>query len=670
MKNNKDLEIIKDNFGENFMRLCRSLFPSILETEGLLSKIILDHFAPTRSLVENLEKHTEYYFYEYENIIEDFKEYIFSFVNIQKETPTETTQKTPEQLLMEAGYILYPECKTEEDIQAFRKYYKEGEKLCTFNGGRLRSCRVWFAVKKDVDAIKRENFEKPERQDEYGTSVISIQFTKGANNILSIKNRYNHSVNNPDATFSNNLDNIIPGLTDAFKKEYGINIIPATQQNLEIPGYILCGDGKYYKWNYEINGHYFCENNILIEQNGKVKKFDKNNFLLFDKYILDFQEKKLYSLTSETQDNFCDIVKDIKKIDVVYELDKNQHKTENKIITITPEVGAPVIIKIDKCNRMIEYTNPNIKELPDNCFRGNKFIKKISMPNLEKCGKGCFNCCRSLKEIDVPNLTICDEECFYKCYELSKINFQKLESCGEKCFYGYEFLTSINLPNLKTCGNSCFSYIFGLEKIKMINLPILESCGDECFYDFRTISDISLPELKTCGNNCFKKCSSLITIDLKKLKMCENNCFYNCKLLTTINLPELKTCKDGCFKSCELLKNVNISNIIQCGNNCFCDYKSIKILSLHNLAQCGTDCFCDCTLLETINVPNLNSYKKGCFKDCYFLENINIKKSKNIWLNIKNFFTNKKINQTDNSTKNDVSTNTQPQKTNIKKSSK
>ena len=40
--------------------------------------------------------------------------------------------------------------------------------------------------------------------------MISIQFTKDDAHTLSIKNRYNHSVNDPDATFSNNLDNIIP----------------------------------------------------------------------------------------------------------------------------------------------------------------------------------------------------------------------------------------------------------------------------------------------------------------------------------------------------------------------------------------------------------------------------------------------------------------------------
>ena len=124
--------------------------------------------------------------------------------------------ENPKDLLNKAGYILY-ECKTEEEVQSFKKYYAKGEELCTFNGNRLDSCYVYFAVKKDVDNIKREDYKEPKRQDQYGTSVVSIQFTKDDTHTLSIKNRYNHTVDNPDATFSNDLDNIIKGLTDSFE---------------------------------------------------------------------------------------------------------------------------------------------------------------------------------------------------------------------------------------------------------------------------------------------------------------------------------------------------------------------------------------------------------------------------------------------------------------------
>ena len=153
-------------------------------------------------------------------VVNSFKNYIYSLVDVELEKEVKV-DKNPKELLSEAGYDLY-ECRSESDIQKFKKYYAEGEELCTFNGGRLNDCYVFFAVNKNVNQIRREDFDYPTRQDEYGTSVISIQFTRDETHTLSIKNRYNHTVDNPDATFSNNLDNIIPGLTDSFSKYYGL----------------------------------------------------------------------------------------------------------------------------------------------------------------------------------------------------------------------------------------------------------------------------------------------------------------------------------------------------------------------------------------------------------------------------------------------------------------
>ena len=42
-----DLKFIKKKYGEVMMHLCRKIFPTILETEGLLPKLLEDHFAIT-----------------------------------------------------------------------------------------------------------------------------------------------------------------------------------------------------------------------------------------------------------------------------------------------------------------------------------------------------------------------------------------------------------------------------------------------------------------------------------------------------------------------------------------------------------------------------------------------------------------------------------------------
>ena len=199
---NKDLIYIKDKYGEKMMQYCRKNFSTILENDGLLFYLLSKHFNYSRFLYDDIVSNS---------MGDMFRNYIYSLLDsIDDELPV--VSDSAAELLWQAGYNLY-QCFCEDDIQSYRKYYSEEEELCSFRGDRLDDCYVFFAIKKDVDQIKREDYDNPMRQDKYGTSVISIQFTRGDINTLSIKNRYNHKVSNPDATFSNNLENIIPGLT-------------------------------------------------------------------------------------------------------------------------------------------------------------------------------------------------------------------------------------------------------------------------------------------------------------------------------------------------------------------------------------------------------------------------------------------------------------------------
>lgn len=163
-----DEKIIRKKYGERMWHYCRSNFSTILEEPGKLSSIILSAFAESKNIYEFLVE---------SNQLEDFKNYIYKLYNLSKLGYKEEVNynvENPKDLLNKAGYILY-ECKTEEEVQSFKKYYAKGEELCTFNGNRLDSCYVYFAVKKDVDNIKREDYKEPKRQDQYGTSVVLRQ---------------------------------------------------------------------------------------------------------------------------------------------------------------------------------------------------------------------------------------------------------------------------------------------------------------------------------------------------------------------------------------------------------------------------------------------------------------------------------------------------------------
>ena len=107
---NYDLKIIKKKFGENMMKLSRELFPTLLEEKGLLSGIFLDNFNPSKILYDDIKKN---------HLEKEFKMFIYSFLN--EDEVIENSKKTPKELFEEEGYDFY-ECKTEEDIQKFKKY--------------------------------------------------------------------------------------------------------------------------------------------------------------------------------------------------------------------------------------------------------------------------------------------------------------------------------------------------------------------------------------------------------------------------------------------------------------------------------------------------------------------------------------------------------------------
>ncbi len=476
---NEELKIIKKKYGEKMARLCREFFPTLLETEGLLSNLMLKHFEPNHDLYDDIIKQ------EKEN---DFKNYIFSLVDVEDKKETKII-KTPEELLSEAGYDLY-ECKCEEDIQKFKKYYAKGEELCTFHGGRLNRCYVFFAVKKDVSDIKREDFPKPKRQDEYGTSVISIQFTRDKSHTLSIKNRYNHIVNNPDSTFGNNLDNIIRGLTESFGKYYGL-VQKHLNNKFELGGYVRANDGKYYKYNYEFYNIYYCPNNIIID-NFKVKRYDKEKYIIFDYFILDLVKKEIRFYNSYTEDSFPSTIPNIEKIEI------ERKEDDTKEIKITLLDNRKVTIVLNKFNNIIELDNPYVKDVGNNFLCYVKHLEVLKMANLQTVKNFFLYNNKVLKEVYLPSL----------------------EKVGNYfCLIGQ--FKELSLNSLQEVGD-CFT-LFNAS-LEEINLPLLEKVGDDFMYCNNSIKKISTPNLQKVGHsffldNSYARKSCLLQIkknDLKK----------------------------------------------------------------------------------------------------------------------------------------------------------
>ena len=532
-----DLKIIKKKYNEAMMHLCREMFQTILEEPGLLSKIMLEHFTPNRFLYRDIvENHLE----------ESFKNYIYSFI-YKQDVRLQTDVKHPKELLKDAGYVLY-ECLSEDDIQKFKKFYASKEAICTFKGNRLDRCYVFFAVKENADKLRREDFISPARQDEYGTSVISIQFTRDDSHTLSIKNRYNHSVRNPDATFSNNLDNIIPGLTDSFEKYYNLKQ-KLRNSGFEIPGYVLAKDGKYYKYNYEINNIYYCPNNVIID-NFEVKKFPKEQFVIFDYFVLDLKNKTVFLYDKNMIDSFPETIGNILKV-CMQNIDGGHKKIE-----LLVDSGENIIIVVDDKNQIISYVNNNIKEIGGNFLVKNKELKYLEVKKLE----------------DVKNLFL------YNNINLDILNAPNLQVVG------YDFLHS----------NKC---------LKELILPSLKQVGAGFLHLNTGMSNFVAPNLEIVSNDFLKHNIELTTLDFPNLKLVGCDFLNFNQKLNSINVPRLEIVVDGFLKRNLLLKELNVPYLQKVGDSFLRSNVSLEVLNAHNLKEVGKYFLASNGELLVIDVP-------------------------------------------------------------------
>ena len=382
MADTPELKKIKKIYGEKFKNLCRDMFPIILEQEGTLLNILEKRFSHNcNSLYESLT----------ENGLEsEFKELIYSEFDLKREKEEQVEERTPYEILDEAGYNLY-ECKTEDDIQSFRKYYARDELLCTiYNGGRLNTRDCFFAVRKDVDKIERENFTNPKKEDEYSTSVLGIQFTRDARCTVDIISRYNHTVSNPNCTLGNNLDRLAPGLSQSFTnllKERGLNFNNSQiETDFEIPGYTLASDGKYYKYNMEVDGIYYCPNNIIIGNGVPREAIPLDRGMVIDHFCIDFKNKEINLADNDDYwDPFLVGLQDIEKIEV--EKSENDGKVIKMYLNNKEE---PVVIGVDKDNQIIKYENQYLQRVEDDFLGNNTALKELNLPKLQEAGRRFF----------------------------------------------------------------------------------------------------------------------------------------------------------------------------------------------------------------------------------------------------------------------------------------
>lgn len=285
----QNYDFYKKAFGESGARLIRDNYPESLDSLDFSDYI--SRKCQTKTNAKNVLSNIENLLYLKNSYLNEKRN--------RKETENEGDL---EEILEKTGYD-YKLINNVDELMEFKKYYSSvhDEVLCTYNNpkGRLENYHMIVLSKKDLDKIKRS--KSPTREDEYSTSLLNVQIHKKHNNV-SIKSRYNHTVNNPDAVHSNNLDKIAPGLTGAVEKRLGIKIdrkndehLPDKPDNLKLAGDIVI--------NYWIERNNIYVGEDVYVDNDEVHWIDPNQELIVDQFLINFKEKTVKDLLG-TDDHF------------------------------------------------------------------------------------------------------------------------------------------------------------------------------------------------------------------------------------------------------------------------------------------------------------------------------------------------------------------------------
>jgi hypothetical protein len=278
----QNYEAYKRVCGENSTKLIRDNYPEGLDDLGFLGYI--SKKCKTKKNIRKVLGNLENLLYVKNSYLEEGK----------NREEVENQEELGE-LLEKAGYE-YKVISSVNELKSYEKYYLSGERLCTYNNPaeRLKNYHMIIISRKNLDEVKRG--DNPQREDDYSTSLLNIQINKQFNNV-SIKSRYNHTVNNPDAVYSNNLNKIADGLTGVIGKKLGITI--NSKNGGDIPDNLKLAEDFIINYWIERNNVYVGED--VYVDNDRINWIDPNQELIADQFLINFKEKTVKDLLKTDQ---------------------------------------------------------------------------------------------------------------------------------------------------------------------------------------------------------------------------------------------------------------------------------------------------------------------------------------------------------------------------------
>ncbi len=576
------------------------------------------------------------------------------------EVAVETKAEDPFVLLDRAGYDAFYADSLEKQ-NSITHYYEKDELLCTFkDADRYKRYHIIHAIKKNVHEIKRENFRGIEQRDDaYGTSVISIQILK-TGGFISIKNRYNHTVNACDNTFYSNPDRIIEGLSFALRKYFHVDF--AAKKMVFLPNDYIFVNNKILKYDVEKNNVYigdgfYCKDN-------SIHVIDKNSQLQIDSFILDLRTKKILNPTNEASSLFKILKKEI-------EGETLQVQNKNGLVTVLGKQGEILTLK-ERGLRSI--TLRKVETLPERAFYKHPTLQEVHALSVQSCLQDVLAYCPNLKKVFFEKLN----HLRFSFLEGSNclVHAPLIESQGVKFFGAVafdmnkkKFLTkgpfSSDLLSLlentllfknityqqegdefvALCeGKTCFKFkgdkllemtlssqgefkkewvIRNLPDLEILNAPNVTAFADNNIECCPRLKRVSLPKVQVLGEGCVSNCDELEEVFAPNLEYVGNYSFSHNKMLKKIDLPELKEVKNVACFSFSGYEEINAPQLIRAGYGFCKENPHLKKIYMPMLKCIAEFSFMGLKELEEIDLPQLQ-YIEG---RCVVLDNPKLKRA-------------------------------------------
>lgn len=524
------------------------------------------------------------------------------------------TDKDPLTLLSEAGYDAFV-VETEAQKNSIKKYYRKGEELCTFGDpDRHKNFYIIHAIKRGADKIKPS--DSPRRHDEYGISVISIQIAKSGG-FISIKNRYNHTVDNPDATFNNNPDNIIPGLTESLKKYFNVEFNTST--NVLPDSFRMVGD-QFVFYNYEINNVYMGPNYYF--KGSTITKLNSDYEIMLDYMVLDTRTGKITSPCGLKLDDTCmpEVLSKVFRGKTI----KVQISPEDKKKRTIYADGVKIIDLID--GKMQSLNLPDLTEIKDN-FVANIVLQEIHLPNVTKIGNKFLESNTGLKTLDLPKVTEIGDDFLSDNIVLNNIYLPNVKKIGNKFLYYNTELESIELPKVTEIGDR---FLEDDNKMVSIKLPNVIKIGSRFLGRNTSLTSLELPNVKVIGGEFLGYNNSLTSISLPNVEEIGESFLESNNVLTSVSLPKVRKIDRRFLFNNQSLLSIDLPRVIEIDSAFLSSNKQLHSINAPKLEYVGNNFLESNTGLREISFPNLEEIEQYFLVSNKQLESVNLPKAKSL----------------------------------------